>query len=267
MPKYKAEAEQPAEGQEGGAPEGGDNPLAAMMGGGAPVEPKAEPSAEPKPDAGNAMPDAPNATRLSEDKTPKPMKPKRQKKVKAVKAEEKPVPDTQEVLSTQSPDAERLFAKDGVQNGCGVIVVKDGKILTGIRRTDKGYGQLCGAGGTIEDGETALEGAVRETREEFGIIPKDLIFIGRGEASDGHNNSYLFLCTDFYGEPKTDDMEMDRPVWRTLKEIQAIPCYPAFKNGVDKLIEVLGKKELTPEKVRERIYHFDFNGKVLTPKA
>ena len=266
MPKYKAEPEGGApEGApeggapapEGGAPEGG-NPLAAMMGG---ESPKAEP---PKPSGeGNAMPDAPNATRLPQDKS---RKPKKQKiKVQETKAEDAPKPDVADVLSKVKPDTEKLFTKDGVEHGCGVIVVKDGKILTGIRRTDKGYGLLGGPGGKIEDGETAIEGAVRETREEFGIIPKDLIFIGRGEAGDTFDEPYLFLCTDFYGEPKTKDLEMDRPVWRTIKEIQTIPCFKSFKNGVNKLLEVLESKEITPEKVRERTYHLDNFGKLLTP--
>ena len=65
--------------------------------------------------------------------------------------------------------------------GCGVIVVKDGKVLVGTRKDN---GLVCGPGGHIEIGETPEDAAIRETREEFGInianiIPVTLIFLRR----------------------------------------------------------------------------------------
>lgn len=40
--------------------------------------------------------------------------------------------------------------------GCGVIVIKDGKILIGERKDN---GQICGPGGHIEIGETPEDAA------------------------------------------------------------------------------------------------------------
>lgn len=262
MPPYKAEQGQ-EQGAGGDPMAGGGDPMAAMMGGmpgGAPKgEPKGEtakppmagsvkaPNPEPpkkqleKKDIGNAMPDAPDATRLPEDKTQRAEKVDKTK-VK-IRKDEKPV-------------------------GCGVLVVKDGKILTGIRRTDSGYGLLCGPGGKIEAGETPIEGAKRETMEEFRILPKELIFIGRGEESDAFDAPYLFLCTEFEGEPEVDEMEMDRPVWRSVKEIKSIPCYKAFGHSIEKLetfLEGIEQYDITAsDKGKRVIYHLDNPEKELT---
>lgn len=59
-----------------------------------------------------------------------------------------------------------------IPTGCGVIVVKDGKVLVGTRKDN---GLVCGPGGHIEIGETPEEAAIRETREEFGINIANII--------------------------------------------------------------------------------------------
>ena len=63
-------------------------------------------------------------------------------------------------------------------NGCGVIVIRDDKILTGTRIGGKYDGQICGPGGHIEAGETPEEAAKRETFEEFGIECLELESLG-----------------------------------------------------------------------------------------
>ena len=58
----------------------------------------------------------------------------------------------------------------------GLAIVFDGMILLGHsagRKSNTGYGISKGG---IDDGETKLEAAIRETQEEFGIkVPKKLI--------------------------------------------------------------------------------------------
>ena len=58
----------------------------------------------------------------------------------------------------------------------GIAIVYDGKILLGHstgRKSNTGYGISKGG---IDEGESKLEAAIRETREEFGIkIPNKLI--------------------------------------------------------------------------------------------
>jgi|TARA_B110000908_G_scaffold167824_1_gene221463 8-oxo-dGTP pyrophosphatase MutT (NUDIX family) len=58
----------------------------------------------------------------------------------------------------------------------GLVIIFDGKILLGQssgRKPNSGYGISKGG---IEEGESRLEAAIRETKEEFGIkIPRNLI--------------------------------------------------------------------------------------------
>ncbi len=102
----------------------------------------------------------------------------------------------------------------------GVIVVSDGKILTGKRLGDFGSGEVCGPGGHIESGETPEQAAIRETQEEFGITPKDLIPIGRGPVeTDTKLSPYIFLCTEYEGEIKCKDGEICEPRFISHEEI------------------------------------------------
>ena len=264
MPKY---GQQPQQEQGAGGGANPTDPMAALMGGGGPMgegalsnkggangeepkggEPNGLPEGKPqgkpggKPKVGNAMPDAPEATRLPEDQTP--TAPKNPTPKEAVKAEDM-----------------KLFKKDGVRYGTGVVVVKDGKILTGVRKSESGYGLLCGPGGKVEDGETPREAAAREMHEEFGIYPKELIYIGRGKKAEGSDFDppYLFMCTDYYGDPITDEIEMTRPKWRSVKEIKGLQCFEAFENGVDALCRFIENVPDPAPKRKRKAYNFDKN--------
>lgn len=108
--------------------------------------------------------------------------------------------------------------KDGAAS-VGVIVVNDGKILVGTRDNDFGKGLICGPGGHVEYGETPEQAAIRETQEEFGITPTDLIEIGTGRIEDTGLKPSIFLCTEYDGEVKCDDGEMREPRFCSLEEI------------------------------------------------
>lgn len=98
---------------------------------------------------------------------------------------------------------------DDSNGSVGVLVIKDGRILCGIRSGNTAPGCICGPGGHIENGETPEQAAIRETQEEFGITPKDLVPIGNGPAeSDTGYSPNLFLCTDYEGEPNCTGNEM-----------------------------------------------------------
>ena len=91
----------------------------------------------------------------------------------------------------------------------GVLVISDGKVLSGTRHNDFGYGLVCGPGGHVEPGETPTQAAFRETEEEFGISPKELIPLGLGPYEpDTGLRPHLYLCTDYDGEPNCLDLEM-----------------------------------------------------------
>ena len=214
-----------------------NDPMAAMMGmmgGGAPGgEPggmpgEAPPKAPEQPQGIQALPE--DTVSTEEAKAP-------QKKA------ERPVKEVEE-------DAEDVIHNLG---GVGVIVVKDGKVLTGTRLKGKGRGLIGGPGGHIEEGETPEKAAKRETFEEFKIVPKDLVRIGSkletgdeskvGGDNAEHLRSHIFLCTSFKGEPKCDGEEMALPVWRDLQDLYVMDdrLFKPFKDGLD----ILKKKAET----------------------
>ena len=102
----------------------------------------------------------------------------------------------------------------------GVLVISNGRVLSGTRHNDFGYGLVCGPGGHVEPGETPVQAAFRETEEEFGISPKELIPLGRGPLEpDTGLRPHLFLCTDYEGEPDCLDLEMSGAKFRTMQEL------------------------------------------------
>ena len=206
------------------APQGQEqDPMAAMMGmmgGGAPG---GVPQGAPEGPQGAGEPQEGN------DKAQMPQMPP-----------EKP----ENVKKDVEEDAEDLPHKLG---GVGVIVVKDGKVLTATRLAGKGIGLIGGPGGHIEDGENPKQAAIRETEEEFKIIPKDLVRIGsKLETGNGvkvggenaeHLRSTVFLCTDFEGDPECDGVEMAQPVWRNLEDLGLMDdrLFKPFKDGLKML--------------------------------
>ena len=121
----------------------------------------------------------------------------------------------------------------------GVLVINDGRILCGIRSGNTAPGCICGPGGHIENGETPEQAAIRETQEEFGITPKDLIPIGNGPAeSDTGYSPNLFLCTDYEGEPNCTSNEMS---WAQFVDLDKFADNPPsmFQPFADSIICLL----------------------------
>ena len=73
-------------------------------------------------------------------------------------------------------------------------------------------GKINGSGGKLEPGESALECAVRETREEFEVDLKEVrehgkvVYIG----DSYHYTCHVFVATEWEGEPvETEEMAPD----------------------------------------------------------
>ncbi len=61
-----------------------------------------------------------------------------------------------------------------VRVGVGVAIARDGMLLLGLRTGAHGQDTWCFPGGHLEFGETPEECAIRETREETGLILSDV---------------------------------------------------------------------------------------------
>jgi 8-oxo-dGTP diphosphatase len=115
--------------------------------------------------------------------------------------------------------------------GVGVIMVRDGKILLGLRHTDPekadselhGEGTWTMPGGKIEYGETFEEAAAREVLEETGIILRAMtvICVNTDKNEHAHFVTIGMRGDSFVGEAKV--LEPDEITdWRWF-QLDALP--------------------------------------------
>lgn len=168
------------------------------------------------------------------------------------------------VAPTATPPTTNADAAD-TDRGVGVLVVQDGRFLCGTRL--KG-GSVGGPGGHIEAGESPEDAAIRETREEFGITPKDLMPVAfLSDLKPPYCPSHVFLCTDFDGSIRCADGEMTSPGFITAEKVAELSTqnperlFPPFAQSITTLLDVLSSNPgLTSDaqnaKMKDRM---DFN--------
>lgn len=168
------------------------------------------------------------------------------------------------VAPTATPPTTNADATD-TDYGVGVLVVQDGRFLCGTRL--KG-GSVGGPGGHIEAGESPEDAAIRETQEEFGITPKDLMPVAfLSELKPPYCPSHVFLCTDFDGSIRCADGEMASPGFITAEKVAELSTqnperlFPPFAQSIAALLDVLSSNPgLTSDaqnaKMKDRM---DFN--------
>lgn len=168
------------------------------------------------------------------------------------------------VAPTATPPTTNADAAD-TDYGVGVLVVQDGRFLCGTRL--KG-GSVGGPGGHMEAGESPEDAAIRETREEFGITPKDLMPVAfLSDLKPPYCLSHVFLCTDFDGSIRCADGEMTSPGFITAEKVAELSTqnperlFPPFAQSITALLDVLSSNPgLTSDaqnaKMKDRM---DFN--------
>ena len=118
-----------------------------------------------------------------------------------------------------------------------LFVVREGHILLIRKKRGLGAGKINGPGGRIEPGESSVEAALRETREEVGI--EALCPQLRGELHfqfvDGYSlHCSVFVSSDFIGEPVETAEAI--PIWTPL---DAIPYEEMWADDIHWLPDVL----------------------------
>ena len=130
--------------------------------------------------------------------------------------------------------------KKRVGAGLGVILEKDGKILLGMRHPDpdkadsafRSSGEWCLPGGKLDWGETLEDGAIREVKEETGIIIKNsqVISVHNCKNEHAHFMTAGLVAHGWDGEAKV--MEPDEVVewkWFDINNLPQPRYFPSFE--------------------------------------
>jgi ADP-ribose pyrophosphatase YjhB (NUDIX family) len=106
--------------------------------------------------------------------------------------------------------------------GSTVFIIKDEKVLYGVRSQDPGKGKLDLPGGFIEVGESAERAAIREVKEEVGVDITLITLLGTYPTSyDGRpilNLAFIANTSTDHVVPG-DDMSGGDPVWRDIEDL------------------------------------------------
>lgn len=108
------------------------------------------------------------------------------------------------------------------------IIHRHPMVLLGMKKRGLGMGKWNGFGGKVQEGETIKEAALREIREEAGIVAKgierrgiiDFEFKGNPEILEVH----IFKSDKFSGEPA--ESEEMKPQWFRVSEIPFANMWP-----------------------------------------
>ena len=124
-----------------------------------------------------------------------------------------------------SPVGETRERVDGAnwkpqEKGTLCFIIENGKILLIEKKRGLGAGKVNGPGGRIEVGETAEQGAIRETQEEVGLTPTGMEWAGElsFQFRDGYSlHVELYRASGWTGELRETDEA--KPFWCSTSEI------------------------------------------------
>lgn len=120
-------------------------------------------------------------------------------------------------MTAREPDWGRWTPKE---RAALCFVIQDGRVLLIEKKRGLGAGKVNGPGGRLLEGESALDAARRETREEVGVLAHGLAYAG--ELCFQFVDGYALHCAVFTaeraeGEPCETDEAV--PFWAPLGAI------------------------------------------------
>lgn len=108
-------------------------------------------------------------------------------------------------MAARNPDellTDRLRGWQPDETGTLMFITSGDEVLLIRKKRGHGAGKINGPGGKVEPGETPLESACRETREETGLLPRDAVLRAefRFVSLDGPQwYGYVFLAHRYSG--------------------------------------------------------------------
>lgn len=125
------------------------------------------------------------------------------------------------------------------------LAMKEGKILLAMKKRGFGMGKWNGCGGKIQEGETIETAAVREMREEAGLIvdPASIDKVGQIEfhfkdKPEWNQKMHIFLVKNWNGEAQ--ESEEMKPQWFDINKIPFDAMWPDDKHWLPMVLA--GKK-------------------------
>ena len=136
------------------------------------------------------------------------------------------------------------------------FIRKDGELLLIRKKRGLGAGKINAPGGKIERGESALESAIRETREEIGVVP--IAPRQCGELHFQFADGYSLHCTVFCAagcEGNPIETAEAAPFW---VDADAVPYTEMWEDDRHWLPLMLEGKRFTG--------YFTFDGETMTTR-
>jgi ADP-ribose pyrophosphatase YjhB (NUDIX family) len=106
--------------------------------------------------------------------------------------------------------------------GATVFIVKDGKVLYGVRNMEPYKGQLNLPGGFLELNESAEQAAMREIKEELGVDIEILDILGTypDDYQGRPTLNIMFIARHVAGEfTPSDDLNGGELTWRSIDDL------------------------------------------------
>ncbi len=126
----------------------------------------------------------------------------------------------------------------------GVVVRGGGELIVIVpkRRSAKGQKVLGLPKGHVEAGETAIDAALREVREEAGVTARvidslgDVDYVYRWDGKRHAKHVEFFLMEYEAGDPDDHDYEVERAYWLPLEQAVAEITYEGEREVVSRAL-------------------------------
>jgi 8-oxo-dGTP pyrophosphatase MutT (NUDIX family) len=137
----------------------------------------------------------------------------------------------------------------GRAGAAGLLLHRGGpageEVLLQHRAVWSHHGDTWGTpGGALHAGEPAHVGALREVREELGLLPDDVVLGARSVDDHGGWSYTTVLATPARSIEPGDlrlDGESEGAAWIPLAELERVPLHPGLAASLDRLLPLLAQ--------------------------